>query len=237
VRSRVIRHGISLAAACGGLLAGGPVAQARLPVPLPGFGLGPAKHHAKPAKKRHAKHKTSVKPISSGPRGLSGPPGASGSAGPQGPQGIPGPQGVPGPAGPGATKVYFSQGPVSNDEIHPLLTVGPIQLGIACRPGKGAGDVDLTLSESIPNALNAVEFGFNTTNGKTSGFDFDSSAPAVPPTMSSSNLLTNERSDNAGDLLISVNGTTTWLELVYGAVGATYTPGTPAHCYMAAIEI
>jgi hypothetical protein len=234
MRSIVILRRMGVGATCVSLLAGGAVAHAALPVPLPGFGLKLAAHHAKPAKKSHPKKK----PISKqGPRGPKGPPGAPGPQGVAGPPGAAGPQGVQGPQGPGATKFFLSEAPTSNDAIHPLLTVGPLQLGISCQPGTGAGDVKFSISESVPNALTEAEFGFNTTNGTAKAFDFDGSTPMTPPTTGSSNILTNERMDNAGDVLLSVNGTTTWLELDYGAVGATYAGGTPAHCYMSGIEI
>jgi hypothetical protein len=235
MQSRVIRHGMVVGAACVGVLTSGAAAQATLPIPLPGFGLKLAAHHAKPAKtKKHpAKHKASTK---QGPRGPQGPPGV-GTQGPQGVAGTPGPQGPQGPQGPGATKFYLSEAPTNNDPIHPLLTTGPFQLGMSCEPGTSAGDVKFTLSASIPNALTAAEWGFNTTNGKTSGFDFDTSAPATPPTTSSQNIKTTERTDSSGDLLLNANGTTTWLEIMYGAVGATYSSGTPAHCYMSGIEL
>ena len=38
MRAGVIRHGIGLGIACAVLLAGGTVAQAKLPIPLPGLG-------------------------------------------------------------------------------------------------------------------------------------------------------------------------------------------------------
>jgi len=233
MRSGVIRHGIGSSIACVVLLAGGAVAQAKLPVPLPGFGQTVAGAHAKPAK-HSSKHKPSTKQGPRGPRGL---PGAQGPQGVAGPQGIPGPQGLPGPAGPGAVKFFLSEAPTSNDPVHPLLTVGPLQIGMGCQPGTAAGDVKFTVSESIPNPLITTEFGFDTENGTAKAFDFDIETPITPPTTSSSNLESKDRTDTAGDLVISSNGVTTWLELFYGVVGATYQPGTPAHCYMSGVEI
>jgi hypothetical protein len=108
---------------------------------------------------------------------------------------------------------------------------------MSCEPGTSAGDVKFTTSASIPIALTAAEWGFSTTNGLTTGFNFDTSAPATPTSTSSQNIATTERKDSSGDLLFNVNGTTTWLEILYGAVGATYAGGTPAHCYMSGIEL
>jgi hypothetical protein len=236
MRSGVIRHGIGLGIACAVLLAGGAVAQAKLPVPLPGFGQTIGRTHAKPAK-HSTKHKPSKPITKQGPRGPRGLPGAQGPQGVVGPQGPQGPQGLQGPAGPGATKFFLSEAPTANDEIHPLLTVGPLQIGMSCRPGTAAGDVDFVASESIPNPLTLAEFGFDTTNGKPTPFDFDITTPATAPTVQGENYLSNERFDTAGDVMISANGTTTWLELIYGVVGATYEAGTPAHCYMSGIEL
>jgi hypothetical protein len=233
MRSRIIRHGIGSSIACAVLLAGGAVAQAKLPVPLPGFGLTVTGAHAKQAK-HHAKHKPSTK---QGPRGARGLPGAQGPQGVAGPTGLTGPQGIPGPAGPGAVKFFLSEAPTSNDAVHPLLTVGPLQLGMSCQPGTAAGDVNFTASESIPHPLMVTEFGFNTENGTAKAFDFDIETPMTPPTTSSSNVESKNRTDSAGDLVISSNGVTTWLELFYGAVGATYQSGIPAHCYMSGVEL
>lgn len=233
MRSGVIRHGIGLSIACAVLLAGGAVAQAKLPVPLPGFGQAVSGTHAKPAK-HSTKHKPSKPSTKQGPRG---PRGLPGTQGPQGVAGPSGPQGLQGPAGPGAVKFFLSEAPTSNDAIHPLLTVGPIQLGMSCQPGTAAGDVSFTASESIPNPLMVTEFGFNTENGTAKAFDFDIETPMTPPTISSSNIESKDRSDSAGDLVISSNGVTTWLELFYGVVGATYQSGTPAHCYMSGVEL
>jgi len=230
-----------VSAALAALLMSAAVAQGRLAVPLPGLERVPGHHVTSSAKKkRSSKHKTSAKAGPRGPRGL---PGATGSQGAQGAQGLPGGQGLPGAQGlagapgPGAFKFYLSEGPSSNDPIHPLLTVGPIQFGMSCEPGKGAGDVKFSVSESLPSAVTVAEFGFDTTNGKAAPYDFDASAPAEPPTTTSSNVLTNERSDTAGVLLISAGGTTTALQMAYGAVGSTYSVGTPAHCYIAGIEL
>jgi hypothetical protein len=170
-------------------------------------------------------------PGSQGPRGVAGP---AGPAGPGGPQGPPGPQG---PQGPGATKFYLSEGPTSNDPVHPLLTVGPFQLGMSCQPGAGAGDVKFTLSETAREPLMVTEFGFNSVNGSATGFVFDASAPATPPITMSSNVLTTERTDTGGDLIASAGEITSWLEIFYGAVGSTHATGTPAHCYMSGIEL
>ncbi len=235
MRSIVILRSMVVGATCASLLAGGAVAQAELPVPLPGFGLEPTVHHAKPAKKSHSKTKKPVgKP---GPRGPQGPQGMAGPQGPQGVAGPTGPQGVQGPPGPGATKFFLSEAPTANDEVHPLLTVGPIQLGIACQPGTAAGDVKFIVSESIPNPLTVAEFGFNTEKGTPNPFDFDGTTPAKAPVVEEKNFESNDRFDTAGDIMISANGTTTWLDLMYGVVGATYQAGTPAHCYMSGIEL
>lgn len=236
MRSGVIRHGIGLSIACVVLLAGGTVAQAKLPVPLPGFGLSVAGPHAKPAK-HQTKHKPSTKQGPRGPRGLTGAQGPQGVAGPTGAQGPQGVAGPPGPAGPGAVKFFLSEAPTSNDAIHPLLTVGPLQLGMSCQPGVAPGDVNFTASESIPNPLMVTEFGFDTENGTANPFDFDIETPMTPPKTSSSNIESKDRSDTAGDLVISSNGVTTWLEIFYGVVGATYQSGTPAHCYMSGVEL
>lgn len=109
---------------------------------------------------------------------------------------------------------------------------------MSCQPGTAAGDVKFTLSESVPNPLAVSEFGFNTTNGKPVPFDFDATTPATTaPVVDSENNASDARFDTAGDIMISANGTTTWLEIMYGVVGATYEAGTPAHCYMNGIEL
>lgn len=82
-----------------------------------------------------------------------------------------------------------------------------------------------------------TEFGFNRENGEAKAFDFDIETPMRSPTTSSSNIESNNRTDTVGNLLISSNGGTTWLELFIGAVGATYQPGTPPHCYMSGVEL
>lgn len=108
---------------------------------------------------------------------------------------------------------------------------------MACQPGTAAGDVDFMVSESIPNPLTLAQFGFDTKNGKPTPFDFDITTPAKASIVEGENIPSNERFDTAGDIMISANGTTTWLELIYGVVGATYQAGTPAHCYMSGIEL
>jgi hypothetical protein len=76
-----------------------------------------------------------------GPRGPRGPAGPVGPAGPIGPTGATGATGPQGLAGPGATKVSLVEMPTENDPIHPVLTTGPLQLAISCRPGKTAGAI------------------------------------------------------------------------------------------------
>jgi hypothetical protein len=221
----------AIAAACLYLLISPGAAPAKLPIPLPGVSPRVPAHRATGShseKRRHHK---------AGHRGRAGPRGPQGIPGPAGPPGSPGLPGLPGSAGPGATKFYLYEAPTSNDQVHPLLTVGPFRLGIACQPGEEAGSVKFIVSEQITETLNAAEFGFNTTNGKAVPFDFDTSSAAKPPTMDEAPVKTAERSDTAGDLVVNANGTTTWLELFYGAVGSTYQAETPAHCYMAGIEI
>ncbi len=211
------------------LLVNAGAAPAKLPIPLPGVWPRVPAHHATTShkSKKRGHHRT-------GHRSHHGPRGPQGIPGPAGPPGLPGP---PGSAGPGATKFYLYEAPTSNDQIHPLLTVGPFRLGIACQPGEEAGAIKFIVSEQITETLNAAEFGFNTTNGKAVAFDFDATTAAQPPTQMETVVKTAERSDTAGDLVVNANGTTTWLEIFYGAIGSTYQAGTPAHCYMGGIEL
>jgi hypothetical protein len=134
-------------------------------------------------------------------------------------------------------KFYLYEAPTTGDSVHQILTAGPFRLGIACQPGKEAGGVDFIVSEGITETLNAAEFGFDTTNGTTSAFDFDLTVPAKEPAQEGSEIKTNERSDTAGDIVMNGPGGTTWLEIFYGVIGATYQSGTPAHCYMGGIEV
>ncbi len=105
----------------------------------------------------HAAKKGKKKPTPSnrGPRGATGPKGATGPAGATGlpgPTGATGATGATGPAGPGATKFFFAEAPKAGDIEHQVLTVGPLQLGLSCTPGKAAGEVAFTIYESFPVA-------------------------------------------------------------------------------------
>jgi hypothetical protein len=219
--------------ACLTLLVGAAAADAGMLLPVLGTAKKPARTHASTTSSHHGKKKKTSSRGPAGPRGPQGGPGVQGFTGPAGPSG---PQGPQGPAGPGASKYFFSEAPSPGDPNHPVIPVGPFQLGIACQPGEKSGDVKLILTAAIPAPLTATLVG-TAYNGKliTSRVQ-DLSAPATGPT--SAELPAESKSMTAESVtyLLNVGGTLTWLELWVGAVGGNNIEVAP-HCYLSAIEI
>jgi hypothetical protein len=219
--------------ACLTLLTGAATADAGMLLPVLGQAK-PARGHARSTSSHHGKKKKkSSSRGPAGPRGLQGAPGASGAPGPTGPQGPGGPQG---PAGPGASKYSFSEAPSVGDPNHPVIPVGPFQLGIACQPGKEPGDVKLILTAVFPAPINATLSATAFDGTKTSSRVQDLSVPATGPT--SAELVAKSESSRAESVsyLLNAGGSLTWLQVWVGAVGGNNVEVAP-HCYLSAIEI
>src|SRR6202035_183272 len=199
----------------------------------------PAALAAKPAhvakKKSHAaKKKKKAKTLRgpAGPRGLMGPLGPAGTPGAAGPQGPIGPIGPMGPMGPGATKFYYDSAPIPGDTEHPVLTVGPLQLGVSCKPGEKPGDVNFTYYITIPAApLKDISTSFGETGTSVSTITINETASHVPiPTNvpAAGPALT-----SSGELMLQgPSGGPAYLAITYGAE----TKPT-AHCFMAGYEL
>jgi hypothetical protein len=222
------------------LLAGAAAADASMLLPL----ATPAAKHAKRASAHHGKKKSSNRgprgPIGrTGPRGATGPQGSGGLQGAGGPAGPQGPQGSQGPAGPGATKFYFSEAPSIGDPIHPVLTVGPIQYGLSCQPGKVVGDVKFTLWVTVPDPL-AVSVFAAVVQGKPETTTFtvlDAMLPAKSLTPTETLVPSNSRKSETGNFTVNVGGALTWIWISAGAVGATAESEVPPHCYTSGMEL
>lgn len=222
------------------LLIGAAAADASILLPVLSSAPKPARKHAGTTSTQHGKKKKKKKTTSSrgpvGPRGPQGAPGAQGVSGLAGPTGPQGPQGPQGPAGPGASKYYFSEGPSAGDPNHPVIPVGPLQLGIACQPGGKSGDVKLILTAVIPAALTATLSATAFDGNLTSSRVEDLSVPAAGPT--SGEVVAENKSARAESVayVLNAGGTLTWLEVWVGAVGGNNIEVAP-HCYLSAIEV
>jgi hypothetical protein len=219
--------------ACLTLLTGAATADASMLLPVLGTATNTARKHPGTTSSHHGKKKKTSSRGPAGPRGPQGVPGAQGVTGPAGPTG---PQGPQGPAGPGATKYFFSEAPSVGDPNHPVIPVGPFQLGVACQPGEKSGDVKLILTGTFPAALTATLFG-TAFNGKAfSSHVQELSVPATGPT--SGEVVAESKNSQAESVtyLLNVGGSLTWLELWVGAVGGNNIE-VPPHCYLSAIEM
>jgi hypothetical protein len=222
------------------LLVGAAVADAGMLLPALSSAPKPVRKHARTTSSQHGKKTKKKKKTPSrgpaGPRGPQGAPGAQGLTGVAGPTGPTGPQGPQGAAGPGASKYYFSEAPSAGDPNHPVIPVGPFQLGLACQPGGKSGDVKLILTAVIPAPL-TVTLSATAFDGKViSSRVQDLSAPATGPT--SAELLAESKSARAESIayLLNSGGALTWLEVWVGAVGGNNVEVAP-HCYLSAVEV
>jgi hypothetical protein len=122
------------------------------------------------------------------------------------------------------------------DPNHPVIPVGPFQLGIACQPGKEPGDVKLILTATIPAAL-TLTLSATAWDGKVIVSRVqDLSAPAIGPTTAS--LVAKNESSAAESVtyLLNAGGSLTWLQVWVGAVGGNNIEVAP-HCYLSAMEV
>jgi hypothetical protein len=227
---------------CLSLLTGAAAADASMLLPLATPAAKPLPKPVKRASAHHGKKKKSSNRGPRGPIGRTGPQGASGplgASGPQGGAGPTGPQGPQGPAGPGATKFYFSEAPTPGDPIHPVLTVGPIQYGLSCQPGKVAGDVKFTLWVTVPNQLAVSVFAavVESNPEKTTFSVLDAALPAKPITPTETLVPSNSRKGETGNFTVNVGGALTWIWISAGAVGATAQSEVPPHCYTSGMEL
>jgi hypothetical protein len=190
----------------------------------------PKTHH----KAGHTAKKKKKKKSTRGPRG---PRGFTGPQGPQGAQGPQGPQGVQGPAGPGATKFAFFGAPTAADPVHTVLPVGPFQLAISCRPGKKAGDINLTLYVTIPATVDYTQTleALSPTPPQEPPSVNVGTEEARPITEASSNVESGKNPEVWATIMLMnrSTGESTWLELWYGANTTGKTPG----CYIDGIEL
>jgi hypothetical protein len=192
-------------------------------------------------KKAATKKATTKKKAKRGPRGRRGPRGAKGTPGAAGPQGAPGqtgaggPQGATGPAGPGAFKFAYNTTPIGGDPNHPVLDQGPFQLGLSCQPGTAAGDVQITLTITVPQALTYQQFiaSYNSASATpNSTFVSQGTQAAIPATQSPTNVLAGERANAYANVVLQdPAGTVSVLTLFYGADASTG-PGSHPGCYM-----
>jgi hypothetical protein len=195
------------------------------------------KHHGHAAR-RSKKRKSTTGPR--GPRGFPGPAGPQGAAGPQGPAGASGPAGAPGStgaAGPGALKFGFVQVPTAKDPEHSVIASGPFQLGASCAAGEKPGDVVFTLYVTIPSTVEYAQTLESLTpppGPQVPPAINEGSQPAQPSTAQATTLESGKVLEVWGTILMNnlAAGTTTWLELFYGAT----TVGTP-HCYVTGVEL
>ncbi len=216
-------------AACLSLIAGAATADASMLLPVLGSATMHAGKHARTTSGHHGKKKKK-KTSNRGPIGPQGLPGAKGLPGPQGPSG---PQG---PAGPGASKFSFSEAPSAGDPNHPVIPVGPFQLGIACQPGKEPGDVKLLLTAVFPAALTAT-LSATAWDGKAiSSRVQDLSVPATGPV--TAELIAENKSARAESVtyMLNAGGSLTSLVVWVGVVGGSNSEVAP-HCYLSAIEL
>ncbi|MCW3069179.1 MAG: hypothetical protein JWL67_1804 [Solirubrobacterales bacterium] len=220
---------------CLSLLTGAAAADASMLLPVLSGAPKSARKHARTTSSQHGKKKKKKKTSSRGPAGPRGPQGALGAQGVPGLAGPTGPQGPQGPAGPGASKYFFSEAPSAGDPNHPVIPVGPFQLGLACQPGEKNGDVKLILTGTFPAPLTATLFG--------TAFDGTKASPSVqelsvPATTSVAEVSVPSGSSRAetDTYVLNAGGSLTWLELWVGAVGGNKVEVAP-HCYLSAIEI
>jgi hypothetical protein len=186
----------------------------------------------------HATKKKKKKPLTGprGPRGFTGPQGAQGAPGVQGQQGAQGPQGATGPMGPGAVKFSFVGTPTPADPVHSALPIGPFQLGASCRPGKSAGDIAFALFVTIPAPIEYTQtLEPISAPPQEAPFISEGTEPARPLTEASTNVESGKSPETWGTIVLTdlASGTTTWLQLWYGAT----TVGTSPHCYLKGIEL
>jgi hypothetical protein len=192
-------------------------------------------------KKAATKKAKSKKKAKRGPRGPRGPKGNPGTAGPQGaagPTGAAGPQGATGPmgpAGPGAFKFAYSSAPVAGDPNHPVLEQGPFQMGLSCQPGTAAGDVKLTLTLTVPQALTFQQFlafhdsTASPTNSTVVNQGSQAAGPGIPI---SSNVAAGRALDTYGNLVLKDSAGTVSVVTVFYGVDATTGPSSHPGCYL-----
>jgi Collagen triple helix repeat (20 copies) len=197
-----------------------------------------ATHKGHVAKKKQKK-KTSLRGPR-GPRGFTGPQGAQGPQGVQGAtgsQGATGAQGATGPMGPGAFKFNFVGLPTLSDRDHEVLPVGPFQLGVGCQPGTKVGDVGLKIWVTIPAALEYTQTleSLSETPPQPAPSVSEGNEPARPLTEVLTNIENGKTAAIWATLMLTnpATGTSTWLDLWYGATAT----GSSPHCFMTGIEI
>jgi hypothetical protein len=115
------------------------------------------------------------------------------------------------------------------------LDQGPFQLGLSCRPGTAAGDVNITLTVTVPQTVRFQQFGASYTSGianPNSPLVNDGTQAAVPPTSAPMNVLAGKYLDTYGNVVFrDPAGTVSVLTLFYGADAATG-PSSHPGCYI-----
>jgi hypothetical protein len=136
--------------------------------------------------------------------------------------------------GPGALKFSFVGAPTVADPDHTALSTGPFQLGVSCRPGKNPGDIGFTLFVTIPATIEYTQTleSVPTTEPPLVNEGIE---PAHPFAEVATNVESGKSPETWGTLMVTnmATGTSTWLELWYGAV----TGGISPHCFLRGIEI
>jgi hypothetical protein len=120
-----------------------------------------------------------------------------------------------------------------------VLTVGPIQYGLSCQPGKAAGDVKFTLWVTVPNPLAVSVFAAVVEGNpeKTTFTVVDATLLAKPTTPTETLVASNARKSETGNFTVNVGGALTWIWISAGAVGATAQSEVPPHCYASGMEL
>jgi hypothetical protein len=150
---KIQRHGSRMA----GVVVAGALSLALPALATAGDG-GHGKHHAHAAKgTKHSTKPKSKNTSNRGPRGYTGAKGATGATGATGAAGAAGATGAPGAAGPGALKgSLFLEAKEEHDSVHPVLTSGPLQLGLSCDTTPTPNKDFAHLFRSAPTAGTAV---------------------------------------------------------------------------------
>jgi hypothetical protein len=133
-------------------------------------------------------------------------------------------------------KFSFVGAPTVGDPDHAVLPTGPFQLGISCRPGKSAGDINLTLFATIPSPLEYTQTleAVSPSPPQPAPSVKEGLEPARPITESSSNVEAGKNPEVWAALMVTDLGTgeSAWLSLWYGA-----TTGASPHCFIKGIEL
>jgi type IV secretory pathway TrbL component len=143
--------------------------------------------------------------------------------------------------GPGATKVNFFEAPSVGDGEHHLVTVGPLQLGIACQgQAAGTGAVKFILFLTIPGPFTTLS------SVPTSGEPiYETITGGITDAPQETTVEVGKTKTGAAGTLIVAgpDGVPYWLTIDYGANSeATSSAGPPASatprgCWLLAEEV